>query len=111
MPMWLVWVLLVIAALVYLGWAMRRLWHAGKALAAELKRASVVTARLEARIAELEEIAARSAQIAPEIVLTPDRRRELKERRAQVKRIRRARRWARYERMSARWDDVTGPRG
>lgn len=107
MPMWLVWVILVIGAIVFLGWVVTRLWRAGKGLAAELVRAQETLERLEARMAELEEISQR-APVRAEIVLTQDRRRELHERRAQVKRIRRARKQARFERASAQWDRITG---
>lgn len=107
MPMWLVWILLVVSAFVFLGWVVTKLWRAGKGLAAELALAQETLERLEARMAELDEIAAR-APVRAEIVLSDDRRRELRERRAQVKRIRRARKQARFERAQAQWDRITG---
>lgn len=103
-PVWIVLILGALAVLVVLG---VRLYRQGKALAAEVERALAVAERLEQRMAELEELA-QEREIAPELFLTPERRAELSELRAQVRATRRARRDARYQRVRERWNRVTG---
>lgn len=109
MPWWLVWVLLVLAALAFLIWIGLRLYRQVKALLAELRRAEAVVIELQEKIADLEEAAATAGAIEADLTLTPERRAELHETRAAVRATRQARRRARYERASASWDEVTGP--
>lgn len=111
MPWWLVWVLLVVAAIALLVWVGLRLWRIFRGLLHELEEAQVVLDRLTERLEELEEAAAQAQAIAPEIVITPERREELQAVRAEVRATRRARKQARYDRMSARWDHITGGDG
>lgn len=108
MPWWLIWVLLVLAALTLLVWIGLRLWRAFRALLAEVERAQEVLGRLEERMAELEELGDAAAQIVPELVIDPERRAELAEARNDVRRTRRARKQARHERAVGEWDAITG---
>ncbi|MBN8883602.1 hypothetical protein EDD28_2973 [Salana multivorans] len=109
MPWWLVWVLLSVAALVFLGWVLLRLWRAFRALLAELEALGELMDRLEARMAELDELAAaEGTSEGPGIVLTPRERAELHALRAEIKARRNARRQARYRKVSATWDGITG---
>ena len=108
MPWWLVWVLLVLAALALLVWIGLRLYRAFRALMVELEQAQQVLDRLDARLAELEELAQQAGEIAPEIVLTPERRNELAATRQHVREIRRSRKLLRHERATASWDTITG---
>lgn len=108
MPWWLVWVVLVVLALAVLAWIGLRLYRSFRALLAEVHVAQGVLARLETRLAELEEVAGAGAAIAPEITASDERRAELRELRSGVKAVRRGRRQARYDRVSARWAGITG---
>lgn len=109
MPWWLIWLLLVLAALALFVWLGIRLWRIGRGLLAELERAEVVLDRLDARLAELEEAASRARAIEPELLLGPERRAELHASRARVRQARAGRRRVRYDRASRVWDDITGP--
>ncbi|TNU73114.1 hypothetical protein FH969_13105 [Miniimonas arenae] len=108
MPWWLVWVILVVAALGVFAWIGLRLWRSVKALGREVAKAEVVLERLEARVRELDELAGEVEAIAPQIVLSPQQRTALHEVRAGVRATRRARRRFRFERAAAQWDDISG---
>ncbi|TGO04678.1 hypothetical protein [Serinibacter arcticus] len=108
MPWWLVWVVLVVLALAVLAWIGFRLYRSFRALLAEVRLAQGVLERLETRLAELEEVAEATSAIAPEITASDERRAELREVRAGVSAVRRARKQARYDRVSARWAGITG---
>lgn len=108
MPMWLIWVVLIVAAAGYLGWVGLRLVRAGKALTAELARSSQVVEQLETRIAELEAVAEQAGPLRPAAMLTDAELEEVRERRRTVKRVRRARKLDRFHRASSRWDEISG---
>lgn len=109
MPWWLVWVLLGVAAVVFLGWVGLRLWRAFRALLAELEGLGEVLDRLESRMAELDQLAAaEESEESPVLVLSPEERTELRALRAEIRERRRSRRQVRYEKVAATWDKVTG---
>lgn len=107
MTWWLIWVILVIAALALLVWVGLRLWRSFKALLTEMEKAQEVLDALSTRVAELEALQD-EITIAPELLLTPERRSALAAARADVKARRRSRRLARSARATAQWDAVTG---
>ncbi|ACQ80314.1 hypothetical protein Bcav_2059 [Beutenbergia cavernae DSM 12333] len=100
-----VWTVLVLAALAALVLVGLRLWRSGKALLAELERASELAERLERRLAALEE-AAPQLPVEAEIMLTSERRDALHAARADIRAARATRRAIRADRAYGWWNRI-----
>lgn len=108
---WIVWAVLVVAALVVLVLLGLNVWVKAKALQAEQARAQAVAEELGARAAALEQAAAEASRIRPRVQDDPE------DLRAQYRAVRashapaRAARRARHQRLWGRWmrDEWPGP--
>lgn len=104
-----VWLLLVIGMLTGAVLLARQVWRSGKALLAELERASRVVARLEALQRELAERFPAPVPPRPDLVATAEEKAGFRGARAAHLRAVRLRRTRRLDRALKHWKEVGSP--